>query len=314
MKCKYCRAPIFWLSCDCGSSVLFDELGWPWPRHHCADLASKPTLSRLGTDDLSGSILSRLDAYKADAIARLIEANMERDYVDAVKIAERRADRHQKQSSWVMRQEPYHNLETTERGVITELIWNANIKRKAGVADGSVGVAMLGHFANIPLAQITIHTGALAESEEENYSFTFFATESAIEKLKVFKGCLVVAQVARHCDFIQASDLGLQRINRSSRLNHPTTPATNSPARSITPQRRHLPPPDAAHSPAPNRPPKSHAHPRAIAPAAHHAPSSASPPSPPPPADPVSADRPRAAPQSAARHESPPLCVVPMPP
>ncbi len=195
MTCKFCSAQIFWLSCDCGSSVLFDELGWPWPQHRCIGTVPKPTLSRLGTKDLSGRMVSRLEANQADAIARLIDANIERDYVRAVKSAEQSNARRERQSAWVTRQDPYHNLETTERGIITEITRDANIFRKAGVNVGSLGVAMLGQFANVPLLQITIHTGALAEPDEENLSFTFFVAQSAYEKLEVTKGCLVVAKL-----------------------------------------------------------------------------------------------------------------------
>ncbi|MDE2637747.1 MAG: hypothetical protein OXI30_15400 [Chloroflexota bacterium] len=35
ITCKHCGDRIFWYSCDCGSSVLFDELGPPWPKHRC---------------------------------------------------------------------------------------------------------------------------------------------------------------------------------------------------------------------------------------------------------------------------------------
>ena len=35
MICKYCDEDIFWFSCDCGSSKMFDELGDPWPEHNC---------------------------------------------------------------------------------------------------------------------------------------------------------------------------------------------------------------------------------------------------------------------------------------
>ncbi len=195
MTCKFCGDQIFWLSCDCGSSVLFDELGWPWPRHQCAGLTPKTTLSRLGPDDLSGSILSRLDSDKADAIAQLIDANIERDYAQAVKKAAKATERRQRQSAWVARQDPYHRLETTERGIITEINRDANIFKKAGVTAGAVGVALLGQFANLSLVQITIHTGALTETEADNCSFTFFVAESAVEKLEVFRGCFVVAKL-----------------------------------------------------------------------------------------------------------------------
>ncbi len=36
-SCWYCQRKIFVFQCSCGSSVLFDELGWPWPRHNCPD-------------------------------------------------------------------------------------------------------------------------------------------------------------------------------------------------------------------------------------------------------------------------------------
>lgn len=35
LKCKHCQQQIFFFSCDCGSRVLFDDLGPPWPMHHC---------------------------------------------------------------------------------------------------------------------------------------------------------------------------------------------------------------------------------------------------------------------------------------
>ena len=39
ITCKYCGDGIFWFSCDCGSSKLFDELGEPWPIHNCVGYA-----------------------------------------------------------------------------------------------------------------------------------------------------------------------------------------------------------------------------------------------------------------------------------
>ena len=34
-KCRYCREPVFFFQCDCGSGVFFDQLGPPWPLHDC---------------------------------------------------------------------------------------------------------------------------------------------------------------------------------------------------------------------------------------------------------------------------------------
>ena len=35
VDCRYCSSTIFLLQCTCGSAVLLEELGWPWPRHDC---------------------------------------------------------------------------------------------------------------------------------------------------------------------------------------------------------------------------------------------------------------------------------------
>ena len=33
--CRYCGQQVYAYSNEFGSFVLFDELGWPWPKHHC---------------------------------------------------------------------------------------------------------------------------------------------------------------------------------------------------------------------------------------------------------------------------------------
>lgn len=195
LNCKYCGERIFHFSCDCGSSVLFDELGPPWPIHRCPGFELKLTLSRLGQGDLSGTLLSYLDEGKAEALSRLIEDNIERGYVDAIRHSAKEQKKPSSQSGWIMRQDPYHGLRTTEQGVIKELIWGADIFKKANIPIGSLGSTILGKFAKQKLAQITIHTAALAEEESENCSFTFFVAEKIVNKLALTKGCLITVEL-----------------------------------------------------------------------------------------------------------------------
>lgn len=195
LECKYCGQRIFYFSCDYGSKLFFDELGEPWPVHHCEGFASKPTVFRLGQEDLSGSILRYLDQDKINSLSELIENNIEGEYLDQVKQAAEHQKQRPKPSAWITKQIPYHDCKTTERGIITELSHTANIRKKAGVADASLGVAMLGRFDQVPLAQITIHTGSLAEDASENCSFTFFVEANLAAELDLFKGCLVDARL-----------------------------------------------------------------------------------------------------------------------
>lgn len=183
------------MSCDCGSSVLFDELGWPWPRHQCAETASRSTLSRLGQEDLHNSILGRIDEIAADAIARLIDRGIDREYGAAIQKAANTEKRPRKQSSWIAKQDPYHDARTAERGIVMELIREADIFKKANIDAGSLGMALLGEFARERLAQITIHTGALAENEMDNCSFTFFVAANVVRELNLTKGSLVTVEL-----------------------------------------------------------------------------------------------------------------------
>ena len=193
--CKYCRGDVFYFSCDCGSKLFFDSLGYPWPIHRCAEYEPSPTLSRLGQEDLSGSLLSYLSDNDAEQLSKFIDQHIERGYVAGIQTAQAREKRSSREMSWIVRQDPYHNCKTAERGIIIELIPDADILKKAGVKAGSVGARALGQFVEKKLAQITIHTRALAEDESENCSFTFFAEASLVKRLGLVKGCAVAAQL-----------------------------------------------------------------------------------------------------------------------
>ena len=45
LDCRHCGRGIFFFTCECGSRVLFDELGGVWPIHDCL---SKPPYGRSG--------------------------------------------------------------------------------------------------------------------------------------------------------------------------------------------------------------------------------------------------------------------------
>lgn len=37
VTCRSCGQSIFVLQCTCGSAVLLNSIGWPWPHHECPD-------------------------------------------------------------------------------------------------------------------------------------------------------------------------------------------------------------------------------------------------------------------------------------
>ena len=57
-SCWHCHHPIFILQCSCGSAVLFDERGPPWPRHNCSGFAGHTSLGSKHGDGIGGSGMS----------------------------------------------------------------------------------------------------------------------------------------------------------------------------------------------------------------------------------------------------------------
>lgn len=40
-RCQSCRLSVFYFFCEHGSKVFFDDLGPPWPEHHCGSSRSQ---------------------------------------------------------------------------------------------------------------------------------------------------------------------------------------------------------------------------------------------------------------------------------
>ena len=58
-SCWYCQEDIYVLQCTCGSAVLFDDIGRPWPKHAC-----------VGTGDAGGIGGSGLSGWEAVEVLR----------------------------------------------------------------------------------------------------------------------------------------------------------------------------------------------------------------------------------------------------
>ncbi len=197
LTCKYCGSAIFHFSCDCGCSVLFEALGSPWPVHRCLDQSDLGEMRLVPAaqdvrEILSGTIASTLSDEDWHKLSRQIDASIDSDYVRSVQSAAKRMTRRPDRSATTVRQDPYHDCHTTERGIVRELVPSADIIRKAGLPEGSLGVSALGSWARDNLAQLTIHTGALATDDSENCSFTFFVREAWLDDAGVAKGSLVM--------------------------------------------------------------------------------------------------------------------------
>lgn len=66
-SCPVCSAKVYYYQNKHGSRVLFDELGWPWPKHYCTNKSKTSALSRISVPE---PFIDR----KRGAIAELIGA------------------------------------------------------------------------------------------------------------------------------------------------------------------------------------------------------------------------------------------------
>ena len=213
-KCKYCGDVIFFFSCTCGSRLIFNELGYPWPLHSCRDYVAGDGRYRLGEEvipiaqlwnrgirgeDLENALPGTLGSHFTDDnlmnLPDLIDRSIDKPYVQRVTNAAIENKSQVKPSTDIVRQDPYHDVHTSEIGQITELISDANIAKKAGIKRGSMGMSALGKWARQNLVQMTMHTGALGEAQSDNCSFTFFVEESVVKRHGIVRGCIVSARL-----------------------------------------------------------------------------------------------------------------------
>ena len=197
LTCKYCGTRIFHFSCDCGCSVLFEQLGRPWPLHRCLDSDSDFEIQFVPTRRdvravMPGTLAASLTDGDLARLSRMVGEGISREYSEDIRRAvgrQSRAPSHSQRPT--LRQDAYHNCRTSERGIVRELIWDVDIFAKAGLSEQAMGASALAAWARHTLAQVTMHTGALAADEDENCSFTFLVKAADIEEAAVMKGSLV---------------------------------------------------------------------------------------------------------------------------
>ena len=148
-SCWYCQQEIFVLQCSCGSAVLFDELGAPWPKHACAG-------GGIGGSGLSG--WTAVDALRAqgapissDVMAKIFPGNGKNDH-------------NVRQEITIRKIEPERDSQRSLLAVVREL--NQHIRRTKDIAALSdLGIKLLGLDPRIRYRQITLVNNEVRPNE-----------------------------------------------------------------------------------------------------------------------------------------------------
>ena len=156
VKCRYCGRDIFYYSCRCGCSVLFEQLGAPWPKHDCPN-------------------------YHATTSLRMFQ--IDEQYASNVKIQCR--DYH-RQHYDIVRCDPLEKININDIGILREIIIRVNIYEKFQVNPSNIfAYKLLGSIRDNNVGQITVHAGDL--SKENLKSYTVYIDTAFINEMGASK-------------------------------------------------------------------------------------------------------------------------------
>ncbi len=154
LRCKYCGDSVYYLTCDHGLKILFDQLGAPWPEHTCTGY-----LKAVSADDPIAPAPTKPRPPRASHAKTIDKA-----YADRLAQAKPHAPE-------IVRMEPYKGATTEEEGIVREVISGVDIHKKFKVAPDSIAATQLGELGKGTYDQVTIHTGGLAG--QDHFSFTY---------------------------------------------------------------------------------------------------------------------------------------------
>lgn len=181
-SCWYCEQDIFVLQCTCGSAVLFDDRGPPWPKHSCS-----------GTGDVGGIGGSGLSGWAAVDALRAQGVPITTDVIDRIFPDAQHGEKHAHREQAIHRIEPERHLRRTILAVVRELNQVTN-RTKAVNTLPEFGQRLIGLDPTVRYRQITL----VDNTVRPNQSFTALIADRQAQYLEIgvmvtvtLTGCVV---------------------------------------------------------------------------------------------------------------------------
>lgn len=160
--CRECQADIFILRCNCGSLVLFDDLGPPWPVHDCdnAKWAQNLPKTQLGNGSIS--------VPWKNGITFIRPAE---DFAVDPAVVEKARRRLRKQ-----RPDPIRRIDAQASGgkqvigVLREVARESSPLKAFSLPDTDMTWALLGEKWRAPVGKITVHSEVSESDHLESYT------------------------------------------------------------------------------------------------------------------------------------------------
>jgi len=167
-SCWYCQQSIFVLQCTCGSAMLFDALGWPWPKHTCSGAG--------GAGGIGGSGFS---GWEAVDVLRAHGATISNDVLKKIFPGQSQERRNVWTTDNIKRIEPAHGQTRDLLAVVREL--HSHTRQTSAVENlSTMGKTLLGLDTGIRHWQITLVQNDIRPNE----SLTALIPEHLARNLK----------------------------------------------------------------------------------------------------------------------------------
>lgn len=173
-KCRYCGEEVFFFFCTCGTKLLFESLGPPWPIHNCMseveDIIDE-IKNAYGTVDQA--VLNRLRILSKDRGKEIDEGTL------------KRIDEYLSKTS----KQPIKKLispsisKVLVIGKIKAINHNINFFKKFNIQNTVIGNKLLGDFGRESFVELNIRTTANQENIIEEYEVVL--PESLFRKLGI---------------------------------------------------------------------------------------------------------------------------------
>lgn len=171
-KCHTCGAEVWFFSCRCGSKVLFDHIGSPWPLHDC-DASWGRSLTR--RTDSRGNLLVNL----GEGMTAMSPSDVDID-IDVQQAAQTAAP------SWqppIVPMDPPPGAHDTIVGTLRELSPTLDPYRAMRIRRTSLSTAAPGPIGKQTVGKITVHAPS-PEEEDLIESFTSWAPSVLLDGLR----------------------------------------------------------------------------------------------------------------------------------
>ncbi len=179
--CRECQQQVYFFSCSCGSAVLFEKLGAPWPKHICPP----PITVYKRQKGADGTVTAWLTPDGSITATRPAETTLiEPGFADLAR------DRDAKDERPIRKYAALSGERKSIHGIVRELRSDVDPYADLGVPRSAIGKALLGVLAHAKgLAKMTVHVGSLTDGSID--SFTFYIARDLLAKHKMRRGAIV---------------------------------------------------------------------------------------------------------------------------